>query len=428
MPETTKTRPQRPHGLLLLRRVAAILLLLVLALPVPGVRPAQPTAVPCLPDLAPGANAAPQAAERPCWALIGNDSAHLAEEYAAGIRFRIFSLDWNAYAPAETKIDAGYVAAKRAELAAVQAAGFGVILSLGFHDPPRWIHQRYANSYYVNQYGDRYVDAADGSDANLVFNSDLRRAASVYIDSVFATFGTAFAAVRLGGGRYGELTYPPAEYGGRTNCYWAFDANALASMPVRNWRPAHAALAGEAQRFVNWYLDRLVDFQNWQIDAVRAAGYDGPLMMLYPSWGIRRGDLNDAIRGDLAGTTPAEQNGEIQRGYDFVRQIGAIHDPEVIVTTTWLDADPSGDNQVDPRYWSPVKYLAHLAQTHPLHLSVYGENTGQGSVQQLALSADQTVHYGLIGMAWLNERELFSHHYATLDDFRRVIAAYSPHP
>lgn len=403
---------------------AAAILLLIPVIGISALGPVEPHRSPCRLALETGASAG--APDHFCWALIGNDGMHLAEEFNVGIRYKVLDLNWSAFSPTQDALDANYVRNKRTELAALRDAGFGVILNLGFHDPPAWIHELYVNSYYVNQYGDVYAETGDAGDANLIFNLELRRLAAAYIQQVFAEFGAEFAAVRLGGGRYGELTYPPVNYQGKPNCYWAFDPNALALTPTPDWRPGDAAYAGEARQFINWYLDELVNFENWQIAAVRSAGYSGALMMLFPSWGIRPGDLDAAISGDLTGSTSAEVNGEIQRGYDFARQIAAIHDPRVIVTTTWLDANPAGDDHVDPGEWSAVKFLAKLAHQHPLHLSVFGENTGQGSLAAMALSAAQAQRYGLIGIAWFNEPELFSRRYATLDDYRHTIAAYSP--
>jgi hypothetical protein len=286
------------------------------------------------------------------------------------------------------------------------------------------VHTEYPDSYYVNQYGDVYTDSEDAGDANLIFNPVLRNLVSEYMEDVFAYFGPNFAAVRIGGGRYGELTYPPQAYAKHTNSYWAYDPNALAKIQSPHWRPGDPAPNGEAAKFLNAYLDALVDFQNWQIHTIRKS-FPGPIMVLYPSWGLRPGDIDAAISANLNGSTSAEINGEVQRGYDFARQIKAIDDPNVIVTTTWLDADASADDGPDPRYWSPVKYLAALANQHPLSLSLFGENTGQGSRAGLEFSAAQMQRYGLIGMAWYNEAELFSGQYASLEDYRQVISKYS---
>ena len=366
--------------------------------------------------------------ERLCWALIGNDGARLQEERAAGVRAKLFSLSWRAYAPREGSVDQTYVARKRAELEQLRRASFAVMLNLGFHDTPSWLHTNYRNTRYVNQHGDHYDSngAIDSGDANLVFNPQLRSLVAAYVKDVFATFGDTWAGVRLGGGRYGELTYPPAQYAGRSNSYWAFDPLALAQSPTPTWKPGQTSRSGKAGLFLNWYLDQLVTFQNWQIALLRQH-YNGPLLMLYPSWGIRPGQIEQALETYLDGSTPAERNGELQRGFDFARQIAALSDPQVLVTSTWLDADASGDSGRIEQ-WSPIKYLASLAQAHPLRLGLYGENTGRGRCAAMELSAAQVRRYGLLGMAWYREEELFSGEYAGLDDYQRIIAAYAALP
>ena len=358
-----------------------------------------------------------------CWGIIGSDSSKNGSEYAIGVRYKLFTLRWREFAPSEGNIDASYVSRKQTELAQLRQAGLRPILSLGVHDAPGWIHTNYANSYYVDQYGDVYTDGLDCGDANLLFNPTLRARAATYIQNVFATFGTDFAAVRLGVGRYGELTYPPASFGGKSNLYWNYDANALARSPTGAWHPGDASPSGQAKTFLRWHLDALTEFQNWQITLLRQKNYQGPLMILYPSWGIRPGDFDKAVATNLNGSSSAESNGEIQRGFDYQSQIAAITDPKVIVTGTWMDASASNDAETDQRYWSPIHYLAYLAHSHPLNLSVFGENTGQGKRSAMDLSALQMKRYNLIGMMWYDETQLFSGTYATLTDYQQVIAA-----
>jgi hypothetical protein len=301
--------------------------------------------------------------------------------------------------------------------------GYKLILSLGVHDPPTWVFG-YPNSRYVNQFGQIYnlqEGLYDQGDANAVFNPKVRELMGSYIARVFADLGTDFVAVRIGGGRYGELTYPPTSYEGRTNAYWAFDANARASSPTPNWLPGQPSPNGEAKRFLEWYLDSLKGYEQWQIATLREH-YTGPLMLLFPSWGIRPGEIDQAVGVNLNGSTSAEINGEVQRGYDFARQVSAIGDQGVVVTTTWLDADASKDSGSDPRFWSPVKYLASLANAHPLKLQRYGENTGQGNSATMQFAISQMKKYGLFGLAWFNESELYSGHYATIFDYQRLIS------
>lgn len=359
----------------------------------------------------------------PVWALMGDDDRHLAEQRRAGVCAKVIRLSWRAYIPAEGQVGEAYVAEVRTRIERARAAGFAIILETAFHDTPAWVHERYADSYYVNQYGDRWTGDGeiDNGDANIIFNDAVKALVVQYLRRVFADLGTEFAAVRLGGGKWGELTYPPSTVAGRTNAYWAFDANALRQSPVPTWRPGEPSPHGEAALFLEWYLDTLVRYQNWQIATLRTF-YAGPIMMLYPSWGVRPGQIAPALATDLDGSTPVERNAELQRGFDFARQVAALADPEVIVTTTWLDADPSGDATDDPRRWSPVKYLATLAAAHPLQLNVFGENTGKGDAAVMGLAVRQMRRYRLVGLAWYGEAEMYSGRYATLADFRAQIA------
>jgi hypothetical protein len=355
--------------------------------------------------------------------VIGNDTTHLTEERDAGIEAKLFYLSWREFYPQEGVKDAAYIAAKKQELQRLREAGFKVIVNLGYQDNPLWVHQNYPDSYYVDQHGERYTATAlfDNGQANLVFNRQIRGLVASYMKDVTTEFGTDFYAVRLGGGRYGELTYPPSDWNGKTNRYWAYDQNALASSPVPNWGPGNPSPNAEASRFLDWYLGALVEYQNWQISALRATGYDGRIMMLYPSWGLRPGQIENAVATDLDGSTSAERNGEVQRGYDFARQVAAIADPKVMVTTTWLDAPTAWSGPGNP---TPVEYLSTLARQNPHNLQTYGENTGHGDRTEMEFTASQMRRYGLEGMLWYNEQELFSGQYATLSDYQSTIAAY----
>ncbi len=361
------------------------------------------------------------------WGVLGNDQSQLVAERAAGITTKVYVLSWRDLAPTETTLNMPLIRYQQAEMARIRQAGFRIVLGLGFTDAPAWVHANYTDTYYINQFGDPYIaNTADGGDANLIFNPNMRSLAFAYIQSVFANFGTDFAAVRLGGGHWGELTYPLHTIGGRTNLYWAYDHNALASSPVPAWRPGQPSPNGEAATFANWYLDALAVYQNWQIATLRQS-YGGPLMMLYPSWGMRPGQLGQAIVGNLGGTTSPEINGEMQRGYDFARLVSRINDPNVVVTTTWLDADATRDTGANPDDWSTIEYLASLANAHPLHLAVAGENAGQGSAAVMRLAGDQMQRYGLVALLWSRESELLGGAYATLDDYKRLVAgAVSP--
>lgn len=362
------------------------------------------------------------------WALIGGAHSDLPGQREAGLNAKVVRLSWKDLEPAPGIASPEYVLAKRLEIARLRAAGFSLVLDSGLHDVPVWVHERHPDSFYVNQHGERWTRFTDGDDpidkgdANLVFNPALRAAAARYLREGLRAFGGEACAVRVGGGRWNELGYPAARTATHPNTYWAYDANAQRESPTPGWRPGDPSPHGEARRFADWYLDALVDFQNWQVRAVRAA-FSGPVMVLYPSAGLRPGQLEAAVRDDLGGSSSAEVNGELQRGHDFARQVRGVADPGVWVATTWLDATWDDDDSFDPRRWSPVKYLATLARAHTPPLALYGENTGGGDRRRLERSAERVRRHGLEGMAWYREEQLGVDGYASLADLRDVIAA-----
>ena len=246
--------------------------------------------------------------------------------------------------------------------------------------------------------------------------------------------------MRLGWGHYGELNYPFHEYGGHLNCYWAYDdiaqgkaaglPDGLKPCPTPGWLPgAPRAEHGDASRFVNWYLDCMADYQNWQVHTVRKY-FAGRLAMLYPSWGIRPGRLESAIAGDLSGGTQAERTGEIERGYDFARLVSRIDDPNVVVYSTWLDANVGNDDAPNQEHWNPMHYLATLARAHGPALAVWGENTGSNDRDAMRRCFERIRLYNMIGMNWAFEPQLYDSggKYATLADYRGMIDRASTAP
>jgi hypothetical protein len=363
----------------------------------------------------------------PQWGLIGNRVDRTAQERAAGVAFKVVRLSWKDLEPTKGARSASYVAAKQSEIATLRAGGMRIVLDLGLHDTPQWLHS-YPNSYLVNQYGERWTSSTDGdlaidkSDANLIFNAELRARAASYMVDALRLFGTGAMAVRIGGGRYNELGYPAARTAAHANTYWAYDALAQAGSPVRGWKPGSPSPKGEAGRFMEYYLGSLDAFLRWQITTARRA-FAGPLLVLYPSWGLRPGQVQSAVAGNLAGTTSAEINGETQRGHDFARFVGGTRDPLVYPETTWLDAPFGSDDSTNTADWRPVHYLADLAARSPARPPVWGENTGQGGRAAVDFSAAQARRFGLGGVAWYREEELFSGSFATIGDLGAVIAA-----
>lgn len=351
--------------------------------------------------------------------VLQPDLARASDYKAAGISQVVLSVSWDRFQPSPASLDSAYVARLRADLAAYRQAGLGVVLDLGFQYPPAWL-LKLPDARYVNQHGDTFTDARPGMNvANSVFNSSIRTHQAAYLAALFRELGTGWAAVRLGGGWYGELNYPPAVFANQTNCYWAFDPIArgqkpglpecIPPCPVPDWKPGTPSPGhSSARRFADWYYEALKNYHDWQITTARQF-YSGPLHMLYPSWGIRPGQLDAALSTDLAGTTPPEKNGELQRGFDFGRFIAGIRDPQVWVHCTWLDSNPawSDDTALDPVRWSPVKFLASLARRHTPPLNVSAENTGGGGPPALALTARRIQELNIFSLYWAFAPDLF---------------------
>jgi hypothetical protein len=377
------------------------------------------------------------------WSMLGHQAegiSNLAMK-AAGFDGQMYSLSWKRWYPTRGARDEAYVNRVKAEVAQLRTAGLMITLGLGYHDVPKWMHD-FPNSWYYDQHGRRYtggadtpsipsgeVAAPDSGDANLVFNRELRVHLANYFQDVFAVLGTGFHAVRIGDGFYGEMHYPKKDWNGCSTCnsYWMFDPAADARRPFSNWRPGQPSPNGEAAAVLRWYLDQRADFARWQFDQVRAAGYPGMVHMLLPGWGVRPGNVDETIKVNLNGTSPAERSGEMQQATDWDRMVDRIADAKLVPTTTWINApkysSANADEQPDPRWWTTAKYNAHVADTHAPPLKKYGENTGNDDRRQAFYSRDQMVKFGYDGTAWFRNRQLACRcGWATLDDLRDVIA------
>jgi hypothetical protein len=370
------------------------------------------------------------------YGALQDDPSRWTQERAAGLNVTVLEVPWSQYEPRQDAFDAGCIGRLKQRLAAARTAGFRVVLSPGWQYPPAWIFTL-PHSRYVNQYGDTFADPAPGmAGFNAVFNQAVRVRQAIFLRRLVADLGTDFLAVRLGGGWYNELNYPPNRYQGQLNCYWAFDDLAqgrlpglpagVSPCPVPGWLPgAAAATAGvdnPARSFVNWYLDSLQNYHDWQIATARSC-FAGALVMLYPSWGIRPGQLDAAIADHLAGRTRAEVSGDVARGIDYARFVGGITDPKVVVYSTWLDAHTGNDVGADPDHWEPIHYLSFLALKNPRHLQVWGENTGGNDAAAMAFSFEQARRYHLPGLLWAFDRELYDGHHATLSQLAAEIGS-----
>jgi len=360
----------------------------------------------------------------PAHPIIGtleSDPAHNDATNKAGARAVVVSVSWDRFEPREGAFDAAYLAGLTEKIRLFRAGGKLVVLDLGIQYPPGWVFL-YKSAHFADQYGHAYVPNPGAGDCgvNLVFSAEMRAKLGAYLHALFAGLGNDFYAVRLGGGRYGELGYPGTTFQNDKNCYWAFDAIAqgaspglpggVRDCPVSGWKPGtpsadHAA----AQSFLDWYMASLENYHDWQIHEVRQF-FSGPLLMLYPSTGgLRPGQLEAAVDDDCSGATQAEKTGEVGRGYDTARFIAGITDPGVVVYSTWIDGFPGCDDaSADPARWNPAHFLASLAAAHQPPLPVGGENTGHPDTPaNMKLTFERLRDDHLCMMFWAFEPGLF---------------------
>jgi len=331
-----------------------------------------------------------------------------------GVSDVLVEVQWRRAEPQQGQLDEEYLRGKAQQVARLRAQGFRVALNTGVQDAPEWLLER-PGARFVNQFGDPYTERPV---PNLLFGREFRPLAASYLTRLFDRLGTEFSLVRVGGGPYGELSYPwIRNSNGRVeNFYWAFDANAIRANPVPDWRPGMPSHRAEAHRFLTWYLDSLAQYQNWQISTLRGAGFGGPAAVLYPSYGMRPGDADLAIENNLDGTSAAEESGDVQRGYDFARQVLALTDLNTVIYGTWGE-------QVDV-----VAYLASLA--HDEGRPAMAENSGANSPAELDQALRNAAEQGLVAFYLVRAEDLTCecNGLATLDDVARTYQSLAESP
>jgi hypothetical protein len=76
-----------------------------------------------------------------------------------------------------------------------------------------------------------------------------------------------------------------------------------------------------------------------------------------------------------------------------------------------------------------VHWQASLARANPLHLRVWGENTGHNNVDAMRITFDRVKRFDLMGLMWAFDSELFAdpnpQRYATFADYSRFILSGS---
>jgi transcriptional regulator with XRE-family HTH domain len=323
---------------------------------------------------------------------------HDASLQAAGVTTVVLRAVWSRFEPLPTVQDDVYIDGIRAVATRWLRAGFGVILDPGLQHTPSWVFALSDSSCFVDQHGSVRRGRTGEDRADPVWDGEVRRAQLRYLRSLgTALTNVPLQAVQAGGLSGGELSFPDAGPG--TNSYWAFSPAAQATSPVPGWRPGDAGIT-EAGRFLQWYFRSLTDYEMTLVRAIQIAFPGAAVHVLYPSWGVRPGQADMAIRARLTGETPAERNRALQQGLDWANQVSALP-AGAVVCTTWLDAPAEGSGPVDE---SPAAYLTRLAR--PRGAPVAGHSQGRGSPETLRLCVDRVRQLGLSGMVLGSERDL----------------------
>lgn len=320
---------------------------------------------------------------------------------AVGADRVVLEVAWEFFEPQAGAISSTYLEDVRRRHADVIAAGLRPILDVGLQYPPAWVFSLTTSARFVDQHGQVWHGETGENVSNAVFDLEVRAAQAAYLASLGRVLGDLkFDAVRAGGLLDGELRLP--DPGPGTNSFWAFDDAARASSPVPDWSPG-TGTEEEARLFLDWYLGSVTQYGTWLIDATSTAFPGRTIHVLFPSWGIRPGEITDALRGRLGGKSEGERRRTIQMGLDWQRQVAVLAGrPGTVAHTTWLDAE---DLAADNANIAPVAYLAQVAS--PLGVPISGENTGGNDAEAFWRCVASVQRLGMLGMLWFEADEMF---------------------
>lgn len=325
-----------------------------------------------------GAGSASAAGTGPFLGTLGTNPEAAKTESDAGVKVGMVEIQWRSYETANGVYSTNYKNIILGRVAAMQAAGMKVTLSLGLHFTPAWVAAQ-PNSHFVNE------DGTTSSEVDMVFNQNIRVLARAYMAQIntWLPFSSLWA-VRINSGAESELLYPGGGH------YWAFGPNAqngaampstMARNPLPGWKPGTAGMTtAQVSSWEQWYIGALTDVARWQINAAQALGFTGFSQVLTPGVGV----YDRKIPGLVAQNLP-----------DGVMGVGAVWSqvyaglaglPNVVAYITSV-GDGSGGNTAcsstdslqaingpDTVWWGSTRWIAHVAQVNGI--PVAGEAPG----------------------------------------------------
>lgn len=337
-----------------------------------------------------------------------------AKYAAAGVNRISLELRWEAYEPARGQFSSAYITQERAMVAAAHRAGLQVVLDPGLHFPASWVFGLSGGTRFVDQYGNTWSGGEGSNPANAVWDPAVRSAEAQYLARIGRDFRGDFVAVRAGGLLTGEVRLPNGHLNGHVDNLWMYDSGAQSQAPHPGWRPGSHHPA-QARASIAFYLSSMDRYVTWLLTQLTADFPHTELQLLEPGWGIRPGQVSQAINTGLNGATAVEQGDTLQAGLDYAGEVAAASKfANTVVYTTWLDAPDSGPGIAGA---APIEYLAQLAKRYGMPLA--GENTGNDDQTTKALQTcvSRVSELGLQGFTWFTGPSLITDRGVSLHQF-----------
>lgn len=314
------------------------------------------------------------------------------------------------------------------EIAHAHAAGLAVYLELDLQYPPQWVLDQVPG--FVNQAGTAYTSTNPGANVrDWVWSAAGRQAVASFVSRAIGDLKSVLgdvSGIRAGGGMYGELQFPidGSSVNGQPS-YWGYGQAAQSGVGIASGEtatplPGYVYGTGSSAQdaeWASWYLGSLASWIHWYVLQLRGAGWNGPIYVLHPSFGLRTNwsPESAAYEQQLAqGTDPAT----MMDAYDSVANVWPW--------CTWADDTepfwiPGDTIDSDMAAW---RKLLVLAQARGLASHILGENTGGGgsaAIQQLMSGA---LASGYKGVFYLDYSYLVTN--GLLGDLVSEFKAYAP--